>query len=308
MYIPVSAREPQPSDGSSDVAIDGTLTWRAGREAEDTYKYEGGLAEYVQYLRGSRRPLHEDVVYFETEKPEAEIELAMQYDEGFSENTHTFVNNINTIHGGTHVSGLKAALTRTLNNYAQANNLLKGTKGENLSGEDIREGLTVVLSVRVPDPQFESQTKVKLMNPVVRFAVEAATGEAIYEFFETDTRAARRIVDKGLTASKARAAARKARDLVIRKSSLESLTLPGKLADCSSRDPHNSELFIVEGDSAGGSAKQGRDRMFQAILPLRGKILNVEKARFDRMLSSEETSYYPGRAQKWRFLWLPAER
>jgi len=259
---------------------------RSGREAEETYKYEGGLAEYVQYLRGSRRPLHDTVVYFETEKPEAEIELAMQYDEGFSENTHTFVNNINTHEGGTHLTGFKAALTRTINDYARRNNIFK--KDESLSGDDVREGLTCVLSVRVMEPQFEGQTKTKLGNSEVRGAVETAVNEQLAIFLDENPKSAKAIIEKSLQAARAREAARKARDLARKKSALEGGVLPGKLADCSLSEPSMTEIYLVEGDSAGGSAKQGRDRQYQAILPLKGKILNTERARIDKILSNDE--------------------
>jgi len=259
---------------------------RPGREATDSYRYEGGLAEYVGYLRGSRKPLHENVVYFETEKPEAEIELAMQYDDGFSENTHTFVNNINTHEGGTHLTGFKAALTRTINDYARRNKIFK--KDESLSGDDVREGLTCVLSVRVMEPQFEGQTKTKLGNSEVRGAVEAAVNEQLQIFLDENPKAAKAIIEKSLQAARAREAARKARDLARKKSALEGSVLPGKLADCSLNEPSMSEIYLVEGDSAGGSAKQGRDRQYQAILPLKGKILNTERARIDKILSNDE--------------------
>ena len=248
--------------------------------------YEGGIAEYVTWLRGNRAPLHDKVCYFEASKPEAEIELALQYDQGFSENTHSFVNNINTHEGGMHITGLKAALTRTINDYARRNNIFK--KDESLSGDDVREGLTCVLSVRVMEPQFEGQTKTKLGNSEVRGAVEAAVNEHLSMFLDENPRAAKGIIEKSLQAARAREAARKARDLARKKSALEGGVLPGKLADCSISDPSMSELYLVEGDSAGGSAKQGRDRGYQAILPLRGKILNVERARIDKILSNEE--------------------
>jgi DNA gyrase subunit B len=254
---------------------------------EEAFRYEGGLAEYVEFLRGSRHPLHEKVLYFETEKPEAEIELAMQYDAGFSENTHTFVNNISTHEGGAHLTGLKAALTRTINDYAKKNNLLKKAD-ESLSGDDVREGLTCVLSVRVMEPQFEGQTKTKLGNSEVRGAVEAAVNEQLSIWLDENPKAAKVIIEKSLQASRAREAARKARDLARKKNALEGGVLPGKLADCSLSDPTMTEIFIVEGDSAGGSAKQGRDRSFQAILPIKGKILNVERARIDKILSNDE--------------------
>jgi DNA gyrase subunit B len=255
--------------------------------AREEYRFDGGLKEYVTFLRGSRHALHDKVVYFETSKPEAEIELAMQYDDGFSENTHTFVNNINTHEGGSHLTGFKAALTRTINDYARKNGIFK-KDDESLSGDDVREGLTAVLSVKVKEPQFEGQTKTKLGNSEVRGAVEAAVNEQLGIFLEENPKAAKVIIEKSLQASRAREAARKARDLARKKSALESGVLPGKLADCSISDPSLTELYLVEGDSAGGSAKQGRDRSFQAILPLKGKILNVEKARIDKVLSNDE--------------------
>jgi len=251
-----------------------------------TFYFEGGILSFVKHLNRNRKALH-NPIYVEKEVEGVVVEVALQYSDSFNETVLAFANTINTVDGGSHLTGFRSALTRTINDVGRKLSVLKDSD-PNLTGDDVREGLTAVVSVKVPDPQFESQTKVKLMNPEVRFAVEAATAEAVAEFFETDSRAARRIVDKGLTASKARDAARKARDLVIRKSALESLTLPGKLADCSSRDPSNSELFIVEGDSAGGSAKQGRDRHFQAILPLRGKILNTERAGLNKILANKE--------------------
>jgi DNA gyrase subunit B len=253
---------------------------------EERYRYDGGIAEYVSFLRGARPPVHDKVCYFESSRPEAEIELALQYDQGFSENTHTFVNNINTHEGGMHLTGLKAALTRTINDYARRNGIFK--KDESLSGDDVREGLTCVLSVRVREPQFEGQTKTKLGNSEVRGAVEAAVNEHFSIFLDENPKAARGIIEKSLQAARAREAARKARDLARKKSALEGGILPGKLADCSISDPAMCELYLVEGDSAGGSAKQGRDRGYQAILPLRGKILNVERARIDKILSNEE--------------------
>ena len=259
---------------------------RTDEEVEQLYRYDGGLAEFVTYLRASRSPVHENVIYFETERPEAQIELAMQYDEGFSQNIHTFVNNINTHEGGTHLTGFKAALTRTINDYARRNRIFK--KDESLSGDDVREGLTCVLSVKVMEPQFEGQTKTKLGNSEVRGAVETAVNEHLSAFLEENPRSARALIEKSLQAARARVAARKARDLARKKSGLEGGVLPGKLADCSIADPALSEIYLVEGDSAGGSAKQGRDRSFQAILPLKGKILNVEKARIDKILSNDE--------------------
>jgi DNA gyrase subunit B len=252
----------------------------------EEYQFEGGIAEYVQFLRGGRAPLHDKVCYFEASRPEAEIELALQYDQDYSENTHTFVNNINTHEGGMHLTGLKAALTRTINDYARRNGIFK--KDDSLSGDDVREGLTCVLSVRVMEPQFEGQTKTKLGNSEVRGAVEAAVNEHLSIFLDENPKAAKGIIEKSLQAARAREAARKARDLARKKSALEGGVLPGKLADCSISDPAMCELYLVEGDSAGGSAKQGRDRGYQAILPLRGKILNVERARIDRILGNEE--------------------
>ena len=263
-----------------------TLNDERNGGSSETYQYEGGIAEYVEFLRGSRGALHDKVCYFEASRPEAEIELALQYDQGFSENTHTFVNNINTHEGGMHLTGLKAALTRTINDYARRNKIFK--KDEGLSGDDVREGLTCVLSIRVMDPQFEGQTKTKLGNSEVRGAVEASVNEYLSVFLEENPKAAKAIIEKSLQAARAREAARKARDLSRKKSALEGGVLPGKLADCSISDPSLCELYLVEGDSAGGSAKQGRDRSFQAILPLKGKILNVERARFDKIISNEE--------------------
>ena len=265
-----------------------TLTDERNGGASEAYYYEGGIAEYVEFLRGSREALHDKICYFESSKPEAEIELALQYDQGFGENTHTFVNNINTHEGGMHLTGLKSALTRTINDYARRNKIFK--KDESLSGEDVREGLTCVLSVRVMEPQFEGQTKTKLGNSEVRGAVEAAVNEHLSIFLEENPKAVKSIIDKSLQAARAREAARKARDLARKKSALEGGVLPGKLADCSISDPSLCELYLVEGDSAGGSAKQGRDRGYQAILPLKGKILNVERlqGRIDKVLSNIE--------------------
>jgi DNA gyrase subunit B len=253
----------------------------------EEYKYDGGIVEFVEYLRGSRQPLHPKPIYIEETRDEAEIELALQYDQGFNESTFTFVNNINTHEGGTHLTGFKAALTRTLNDYARKNNLLKKDL-DSLSGDDVREGLTAVLSVRVKEPQFEGQTKTKLGNSEVRGAVEQVVNDKLAAYLEEHPKAGKTIIDKAVSAARARIAARKARDLTRRKSALEGSVLPGKLADCSITDPSVCELYLVEGDSAGGTAKQGRDRSYQAILPLRGKILNVEKARLDKILSNEE--------------------
>ncbi len=268
-----------------DVTID-LIDRRTTPTQRKTFYFEGGIRSFVRYLNRSRQPLHEPV-YVEKEVDKTIVEVAFQYSDSFNETVLCFANTINTVDGGSHLTGFRSALTRSINEVGRELSVLRDSD-PNLSGDDVREGLTAVISVKVPDPQFESQTKVKLMNAEVRFAVETVTAEAISEFFAADSRAARRIVEKGLTALKARAAARKARDLVIRKSALESMTLPGKLADCSSRDAKRSEIFIVEGDSAGGSAKQGRDRQFQAILPLRGKILNTERAGLNKILSNRE--------------------
>ena len=253
----------------------------------EVYHYEGGIAEFVEHLRGTRKPMHPKVVYIEAEREEADIQLAFQYDDGYNENTFTFVNNINTHEGGTHLTGFKAALTRTLNDYARKANVFKKDL-DSLSGEDIREGLTCVLSVKVKEPQFEGQTKTKLGNSEVRGAVESVVNDKLATFLEENPSVAKSIIEKSLQAARARLAARKARELVRRKNALEGMVLPGKLADCSITDPAMCEIYLVEGDSAGGSAKQGRDRNYQAILPLRGKILNVERARLDKILSNEE--------------------
>jgi len=251
-----------------------------------TFFFEGGIKSFVRYLNRNRETLH-DVYYAEKELESVGVEVALQYTDAYSESVYCFANTINTIDGGTHMTGFKTATTRVLNDYARKNNLIKDND-PNFTGDDTREGMTAIISVKHPDPQFESQTKVKLMNPEVQTLVTQVVGETFYEFLEENPNAGRAIVRKCLTSARARDAARKARDLVIRKSALESLTLPGKLADCSERDPERTELYIVEGDSAGGSAKQGRDRHFQAILPLRGKILNTERARLDKILSNKE--------------------
>jgi len=251
-----------------------------------TFYFEGGILSFVRYLNRDRTPLHPPI-YLEREVDGVGIEVAIQYTDTYAESVYAFANTIHTVDGGTHLTGLRAALTRTINDYARRAGLLK-EKDPNFSGEDVREGLTAIVSVKHPDPQFESQTKVKLMNAEVKAMVESVVAEALGEFLERDSASARKIVNKCLTSSRARAAARKARDLVIRKSVLESMTLPGKLADCSERDPVRTELFIVEGDSAGGSAKQARDRHFQAILPLRGKILNTERAGLNKVLGNKE--------------------
>ena len=254
---------------------------------EEIFHFEGGIVQFVDYLRGSKTPLHKEIVYVSGSQGDTEIELAMQYTDGYNENTFTFVNNINTHEGGTHLSGFKSALTRTINTYAQKNSLQK--KGDSgLSGNDVREGLTAVLSVKVMEPQFEGQTKTKLGNHEIRGIVESLVNDRLGTWMEENPSDSKRIIEKAVQASRAREAARKARDLTRKRSALETGILPGKLADCSVKDASISELYIVEGDSAGGTAKQGRDRSFQAILPLRGKILNVEKARIDKILSNEE--------------------
>jgi DNA gyrase subunit B len=260
------------------------LDERSGREM--TFYFEGGINSFVRYLNRHREVLH-PTFYVEKELEDTGIEVALQYTDAFAESVYSFANTINTIDGGTHLTGLRAAVTRTINDYARKNGLLKDAD-PNFSGDDTREGMTAIVSVKHRDPQFESQTKVKLMNAEVQTQVQQVVNEGFGAFLEEDPRAGRAIVQKCLTSARARAAARKARDLVIRKSALESLTLPGKLADCSERDPKRAEIYIVEGDSAGGSAKQGRDRHFQAILPLRGKILNTERARLDKILSNNE--------------------
>jgi DNA gyrase subunit B len=251
------------------------------------FLYNGGIVSFVEYINRNKTPLHKTPVYFTAESGDLQLEVAMQYNDGYSEVMLSFANNINTHEGGTHLSGLKAALTRTLNDYARKKNLLKANE-ENLSGEDVREGCTAVISVRIPNPQFEGQTKTKLGNGEVRGVVESLVAEQLAAYLEENPADAKRIVDKCISAQRARQAARKARELTRRKSALEISSLPGKLADCSINDPELCEIFIVEGDSAGGTAKQSRDRRFQAILPLRGKILNVEKARLDKILNNQE--------------------
>jgi DNA gyrase subunit B len=255
-------------------------------EREMTFYFEGGITSFVRYLNRNRAVLH-PAVHVEKEVDAITIDAAIQFTDAYAESVYAFANTINTIDGGTHLTGLRGAITRTINDYARRSGLLK--EGDpNFTGDDTREGLTAIISVKHPDPQFESQTKVKLMNPEVQTLTQQVVGEAFSTFLEENPSAGRAIVQKCLTSARARDAARKARDLVIRKSALESLTLPGKLADCSERDPEKTELYIVEGDSAGGSAKQGRDRHFQAVLPLRGKILNTERARLDKILANNE--------------------
>jgi DNA gyrase subunit B len=253
----------------------------------EEFHFEGGIVDFIHYLDESRTAIQETVIYIADEDAEVPVELAMRYNDGFTENVLSFVNTINTHEGGTHVSGFRRALTRTLKLYADQNSLLKNAKVE-LSGEDFREGITAVLSIKVAEPQFEGQTKTKLGNSEVQGAVESLVNEKLAQWLDDNPREAKRIVDKVVIAAQARAAARRARELVQRKNAFSSGGLPGKLADCSSKDPSECELYLVEGDSAGGSAKQARDRHFQAILPLRGKILNVEKARLDKVLENEE--------------------
>ena len=254
---------------------------------EQSYKFDGGIKEFVKDINRNKNPLHPEPIYLEAKEESVEVEIAIQYTDGYTENIHTFANNINTHEGGSHLSGFKAALTRVMNKYGKDNNIFEN-KDFTLSGEDCREGITTIISCKVRSPQFEGQTKTKLGNSEVRGIVESLTNEKLSEYFEETPNVARVILDKCITASRARDAARKARELTRRKGLLESTALPGKLADCSSRDPSKTELYIVEGDSAGGSSKQGRDREFQAILPLRGKILNVEKARMDKILKNNE--------------------
>lgn len=254
---------------------------------KETFFYEGGIVEYVNYLCGSKEKLHDKPIFLKTKNDDIEIEIAFQYVNGYSDTLLSFVNNINTIEGGTHLTGFKGALTRTINNFAQANNLKKDYK-ESLSGDDVREGLIGVISLRLKDPQFEGQTKAKLGNSDIKGIVESFVNEKLHDYFELNLPVAKAIISKALLAAQAREASRKAKDLVRKSSLLETTNLPGKLADCQSQEPEDSELYVVEGDSAGGSAKQGRDRKFQAILPLKGKILNVEKATTSKMLENDE--------------------
>jgi len=260
---------------------------REEEEKKEEYRYEGGIIDFVNYLCEKKDCLHKKVIYIDNKNDDHEVEIAMQYTSGYSESIFSFANNINTTEGGTHLSGFRSALTRTVNDYARNNNILKD-KDENLQGEDVREGLTAIISVKLKDPQFEGQTKTKLGNSEMKGFVESTVNSRLAEFMGENPSVARVIVSRCMDAARARNAAKKARDLTRKKSLLESGSLPGKLADCSINDPKFSEIYLVEGDSAGGSAKQARDRRFQAILPLRGKILNVEKARLNKMLSSNE--------------------
>ncbi len=261
---------------------------RLGEEKDETFLAKNGLREFVQHLNANRKALHQDVIYLETIKDDVGIELAMQYNDAYQDSVFSFVNNINTHEGGTHLTGFKSALTRVINQYIQKSSLSKKDKETTLSGDDVREGLTAVLSVKVHEPQFEGQTKTKLGNSEVESAVKTCVNEWLASYLEEHPRVANIVIDKAMSAARAREAARKARDLTRRKSALDVGNLPGKLADCSLTDPALCEIYLVEGDSAGGSAKQGRKREFQAILPLRGKIINVEKARIDKVLSNEE--------------------
>lgn len=260
---------------------------RQEKEKKETFNYQGGIVDFIKHLNAKKTPLQDKIIYFERKESDAEVEIAIQYNQSYMESVFTFANNINTHEGGTHLVGFKNALTRTINDYARKKNLLKDNEN-NLSGEDIREGITAVISVKLKEPQFEGQTKTKLGNTEIRGLVESAISEKLGEFLGENPQVAKVLISKAITATRARAAARKARELTRRKSLLESTSLPGKLADCSIKDPRLSEIYLVEGDSAGGSAKQARDRSFQAILPLKGKILNVEKARLHKILNSIE--------------------
>ncbi|PLR75932.1 DNA topoisomerase (ATP-hydrolyzing) subunit B [Bacillus sp. V3-13] len=264
-----------------------TIEDKRAENKRNEYFYEGGIKSYVEHLNRTKEVLHDEPIYIEGEKDGITVEVSLQYNDGYTSNIYSFANNIHTYEGGTHESGFKTALTRVINDYARKQNVFKDND-DNLSGEDVREGLTAIVSVKHPDPQFEGQTKTKLGNSEVRAVTDTTFADHFGSFLLENPSVARKIVEKGLMAARARLAAKKARELTRRKSALEVSSLPGKLADCSSKDPSISELYIVEGDSAGGSAKQGRDRHFQAILPLRGKILNVEKARLDKILSNNE--------------------
>jgi len=283
-YDTISARLKELAFLNAGIKIE-LIDHRSGKM--DVFKFDGGLVEFVKHINRNKKPLHDNPIYIKSKRDDVEVEIALQYTDGFAENIFTFVNNINTHEGGTHLSGFKGALTRVINDYGKRNKLFE-KEDFSLSGEDVREGLTAVISCKVPNPQFEGQTKTKLGNSEVKGIVEKITYEKLSEFFEEHPDIAKKIIEKAILANRAREAARRAREITRRKSLLESSSLPGKLADCISKDPSKSELFIVEGDSAGGSAKQARDKNFQAILPLRGKILNVEKARMDKMLKNEE--------------------
>ncbi len=264
-----------------------TIEDKRENKQKKEFHYEGGIKSYVEHLNRSKQPIHEEPVYVEGSKDGIQVEVSLQYNEGYTNNIYSFTNNIHTYEGGTHEVGFKTALTRVINDYGRKNNILKDADS-NLTGEDVREGLTAIVSIKHPNPQFEGQTKTKLGNSEARTITESVFSEAFEKFLLENPNVARKIIEKGTMAARARVAAKKARELTRRKSALEVSSLPGKLADCSSKDPSISEIYIVEGDSAGGSAKQGRDRHFQAILPLKGKIINVEKARLDKILSNDE--------------------
>jgi DNA gyrase subunit B len=267
---------------------DVTMTLKSDEDkSEETFRFKGGLIDFVKYLDEQRTALHKPV-YIEGERDNTPLEIAFEYSDSYSENVHTYVNNINTIEGGTHLVGFRTALTRTLNNYAYKNGLIKENSKITLTGDDFREGLTAVISVKVMEPQFEGQTKTKLGNSEVKSVVETIVGEKLSEYLEENPSVAKKVIEKCMRAAEAREASRKVRDLIRRKNALDSMHLPGKLADCSINDPEHCEIYIVEGDSAGGSAKQGRDRRFQAILPIKGKILNVEKAKLNKILENNE--------------------
>lgn len=257
------------------------------KDLKEVFHYEGGIKSFVEFINAKKKPVHDEIIYIDEVREETAVEIAIQYTDSYSEVVLSFANNINTEEGGTHLSGFRSALTRTLNDYGRKNNIIK-EKEENLSGEDVREGISAVISVKLPDPQFEGQTKAKLGNSETRGVVDSVLSEELAIFLEENPRVGKQILDKALSARRAREAARKARDLTRKKNNLESMTLPGKLADCQNDDPKRNEIFLVEGNSAGGSAKDGRDSAYQAILPLRGKIMNVEKARLDRMLNFSE--------------------
>ena len=283
-YDTISARLKELAFLNAGIKIE-LIDHRSGKM--DVFKFDGGLVEFVKHINRNKKVLYDEPILIKAKRDNVEVEIAIQHTDGFTENIFTFVNNINTHEGGTHLSGFKGALTRVVNDYGRRNKLFE-KEDFSLTGEDVREGLTAVISCKVPNPQFEGQTKTKLGNSEVRGIVESITYEKLSEFFEENPSIAKKIIEKAILANRAREAARRAREITRRKSLLESSSLPGKLADCTSEDPSISELFIVEGDSAGGSAKQARDKRFQAILPLRGKILNVEKARMDKMLKNEE--------------------
>jgi len=283
-YDTISARLKELAFLNAGIKIE-LIDHRSGKM--DVFKFDGGLAEFVKHINRNKKVLYDEPILIKAKRDNVEVEISIQHTDGFTENIFTFVNNINTHEGGTHLSGFKGALTRVVNDYGRKNKLFE-KEDFSLTGEDVREGLTAVISCKVPNPQFEGQTKTKLGNSEVRGIVESITYEKLSEFFEENPSIAKKIIEKAILANRAREAARRAREITRRKSLLESSSLPGKLADCTSEDPSISELFIVEGDSAGGSAKQARDKRFQAILPLRGKILNVEKARMDKMLKNEE--------------------